>query len=826
MRVRTPSPFRPSTLLWITAPLLAAGFLFWLNSARLHRIDYVTNLVETDAVVDPASATGYAGGLRQLIVPEHNNESYQWLVQTQQMLARHEWRVRHVDYDNAPVGRTVLTPSPYRWWLGLVTGACHLVSGESRGLAVEQAARLADPVLHALLLLGAVVFVAWRFGGASAGLLAVALVTMVPLGGAFLPGQPGDDSLVLSCGVWAVLLLLAGVNPCEINPPPGEVPPQGAAATRWFVASAVAGGIGLWIDVARTLPLLAGIALGGGLVAWAARRTLPARSTVPIPALPWRSWGLGGACTCLAAYLLEYSPAHLGSIQLRELHPLYGLAWLGAGELLARLTSGGSPKPSARNWRPVAVVLTAVLALAAVPVALILTGTRDLFTADPAAIRLTHLNGSPAAQDLWAWIRRDGFTLTAVATLLPMALLLPAGWILLRRGTDLVTRSLLALAGCPALVALGFACFQLRGWNDLDALLLVLLVALTAATPRVFKARSGHWVGLLCCLLLLVPGALLLTNKAIADRHDAVTEGDVAALIERDLAHWLARQAGPEGAVILAPPNLAMSLIYHGGLPGLGTPFWQNKEGSIAAMRIAGASSPDEAQAITLARKVNFIVIPSWDNFLDEYARLGAVQEAHTLMASLHRWLPPRWLRPVPYHLPKVAGFEDQSVAIFKVVDVQDNVTALSYLAEYFAEMEQVDQARAVASALERSFPADLGASVARVLASKVAGDAPAFGRALDDIKASLARGDAENLTWDRRVSLSIALVEGRRFEQAREQARVCFAEVDEPRLRSLSTVTLHRLLVMGRGFGLKIGDPRLHTLAQHLLPAELRDQP
>jgi tetratricopeptide (TPR) repeat protein len=193
-------------------------------------------------------------------------------------------------------------------------------------------------------------------------------------------------------------------------------------------------------------------------------------------------------------------------------------------------------------------------------------------------------------------------------------------------------------------------------------------------------------------------------------------------------------------------------------------------------------------------------------------------------MASLHRWLPPRWLRPVPYHLPKVAGFEDQSVAIFEVVDTQDNATALSHLAEYFAEMEQMEQARAVAYALESSFPTDLGAAAARALATQAAGDTAAFGRALSDMETALARGDDQALAWDRRVSLAIALVEGRRFEQAREQARRSLAEATEARIRSLTTVSLHRLLVMSRSFGLQLGDPSLRELARRLLPAELRD--
>jgi hypothetical protein len=823
---------------WTIAPLAALGFLFWLTNARLHRVDYVTNLVGTEVTVDPASPTGHAGGLRQLIVPEHNNESYQWIVQTQQMLARSEWRVRHVGYDNAPIGRTVLTPSPYRWWLGLVAEVYHLMSGRPAGLSVEGAARLADPALHALLLLGAVIFVAWRFGIASAGLLSAAVVMLFPFGGAFLPGQPGDDGLVLLCALWSVLLPLAGVcppnaSPRTSGPGPGtgdrsatELQPDTRRTARWFFAGGVAGGIGLWIDVARTIPVLAGIALGGAIAAWCARRAIKSGSAaVAQAALPWRHWALGGAVTSLAVHLLEYSPAYLGSLDLREVHPLYGLVWLGVGELLARFTA--CLQPGVRNiWRTLTAVGLAVLAVSAVPVVLVVTGSRDLLSLEPTAVRLTNLAGSPVAQDLWTWILHDGITREVVATCLPSLLLAPAAWLLARRDTDWSSRAMLALGFGPALVALGFAYFRLRGWNAFDAVLLGLLVALIAATQRAWNSKLGFWTGIVGVLLVLTPGAVLLVDKALADRRVAVTEGDVEALIERDLAHWLARQAGPDGAVVLASPNLTTSLIYHGGLSGLGTPFSENKDGLLAAMRIAGASSPDEAQAVARGRNLNYIVVPSWDNFLDEYARLGANQAEHTLMASLHRWLPPRWLQPVPYHLPKVAGFEEQSVAVFQVVEVQDNATALSHLAEYFVEMDMIEKAASVAATLEHSFPADLGAAVARALVARAEGDAPAFGRALADVQASLARGDGESLPWDRRVSLAIALVEGRHFDLAREQARRCLGEMDEPRLRSLMTISLHRLLEMNRGFGLEIGDPRLRKLAQQLLPAELRDRP
>jgi tetratricopeptide (TPR) repeat protein len=216
-------------------------------------------------------------------------------------------------------------------------------------------------------------------------------------------------------------------------------------------------------------------------------------------------------------------------------------------------------------------------------------------------------------------------------------------------------------------------------------------------------------------------------------------------------------------------------------------------------------------------------VIPSWDPFLDEYARLGSNQAEHTLIALLHRWLPPRWLQPVPFQLPRISGFEDQSVAVFAVVDVQDNATALSRLAEYFVEMGQLDAAASASQALERSYPADLGALVARALVAHARGDSTGFGAVVNDLEPHLARGEDRAMPWDRRVSLAVALTQGKHMERAREQVRQCLAGMDEPRLRSLSTVSLFRLQMMAKAFGIAFADERLREVARQLLPTEMR---
>jgi hypothetical protein len=145
-------------------PILVTGFLIWCAALRIQQIIYVSGLGNLSAVTAQGSPTGYKGGRQWLIVPGHNEHSFRWIAETQQMFARGEWRVRHVNYDNAPFGRDAHSPSPYRWWLGLVAWLDNRASGQPIGLSVERAALVADPLLQLLLLLVTTIMVARWFG--------------------------------------------------------------------------------------------------------------------------------------------------------------------------------------------------------------------------------------------------------------------------------------------------------------------------------------------------------------------------------------------------------------------------------------------------------------------------------------------------------------------------------------------------------------------------------------------------------------------------------------------------------------------------------------
>ena len=58
-------------------------------------------------------------------------------------------------------------------------------------------------------------------------------------------------------------------------------------------------------------------------------------------------------------------------------------------------------------------------------------------------------------------------------------------------------------------------------------------------------------------------------------------------------------------------------------------------------------------------------------------------------------------------------------------------------------------------------------------------------------------------------------------MELSRAQVQRCLADIDEARIRSLTTYSLFHLDYLRKGFGLEINDPRLQQLVTELLPVE-----
>jgi hypothetical protein len=827
--------------IWLLVPICALGFLAWTNSYRVQDVERLSDSPDWSGdplKLDDASPTGYAGGMRRLVVPGHDNYAYQRIEQTQQMFAKRQIRVRRVDYENAPFGREVIAPSPYRWWLGLVSVCDSALSGRSIGLSVEHAALYADPVLAALLLLASTILVARWFGGFSAAVFSTGFVALFPFGGAFLPGEPDDHTVMLGCALGSVLPLLAGIRAAT----KGE-------ARRRFVIAGIAAGIGLWTSVTGELFTLAGIVLGAVAAAWIARGDPDRLSGAPVRPyvqLPWRAWGLSGAATALVAYLIDYFPARIGP-GLEVVNPLLALALGGLGEVLAFVAAWIAPYPAtesaaARGMAPAdragpaaprkfIVPGAAAALIAAVVLAIALRPHRMVFDMDPVATRLTNLHGAGVVADSFAaWVTRDGFSGPAAAACLPLLICLPALAFLVLGRVERPFRALLSIALGVVAVALAVACAKIHGWNALDGALLALLAASVSGVGGMPSMRTVRWLIAALAAFAFVPGLLLLLPEHPADGRQSLSAVDLQGLIERDLAHWIGTHADSPGAVVLASPNLTVSLCYHGGLAGLGTLNWENLDGIKGSIRIASATEPEEALDLIRGRNVGYIIVPSWDMFLDKFAGTGlgvapdsgvGIQRSFVggMLAQIQL---PNWIELVPYRIPSELG--DRWVMIFKVVDKQDPATALSRTAEYFVEMGYLDRAGAMAQRLRR-YPASLAALAARAQVEKARNDDQAFAAVFKTLLFFVSRGDDRSLPFDRRMSLAIALVQGGRADLARDQVERCLEQIDEARLRSLSTVSLFYLQRLGRAFDLRIVDPRLRALAIKLLPPDLRSQ-
>ncbi len=791
------------------APAFALAFLLWTDGTRLRHVERVSDIQGAGAQADLRSPTGYAGGKRWLIVPEHDNGTYQWIEETQEMLARGDFRVRSASYENAPFGRDVHAASPYRWWLVAVGWAGHAVTGRSLGLWMERAVLYADPLVHALLVLSVAALAAARFGPLCAALLSLGLVGFFPLCAAFLPGIASDFGLGQALALASILPVLAGTLA------PRERP-------GWHILGGVAAGCGLWVSAMTQVPVTAGVALGAILSTGFLRTRAQAPSGPPVMP-PWRAWALAGALTSLLGYLVEYFPGRMG-FELRVNYPLYGLAWIGLGELLVILEAWVRGEAPLRKTRGRVIGVLSVAALGALPWALLRGGGHSPLIDDLHGFRLCNLPDAPAAQSLRAWLGSGDARGTLSATLLPLVLLVPAAWQMFRSGADAGRRAALALAFGPVAVTLALALGHLRGWSTLDVALLGIVAASTARGPALPRGLAWIWAGLVAGAVACGLAQLAPSIHGGEESPLRYTRAEVEGLYERDLAHWIADRAGPRGATVLVPPFRTSSFCFYGGLRGIGTQNWENAAGLAATFRIMTSTQPDECLSQIGERGVDFIVLPSWDTDFDDFARMRLKVPEASFAFALKGTLGGvfNWLRPLPYKVPPLAGITGESVLIFRVTDEADPATLQGRLVEYLIEMHETGAAALAGQALLR-YPSDVGCMVAQAQLAAAQGDRAGFAKALRAIVPNLSNGADRNLAWDRRVSLSVVMAIGGRADLSRAQLARCLADADPEKIRALTTESLYHLLVLAKRFHLEVPGPGVQELAIGLLPSDLR---
>ena len=821
--------------LCLTALVLALALLAWDTSLRLSEVSRKTAIrgVWTDTPApDPKSPTGYALGQRNLVLPYEGTDSYHWIMQTQQMFADGQARVRKVNYDNAPDGREVHWASPFRWWMGACAWVHHHVTGENLAISVEHSAPYANPLLLAAALLLLTPFVAQRFGPVAGAIFALSSVAIGPYTWFFAAPIPDHHGIATLCGLLCVLSLVAGgggwVRLSSVNSANLDLLTRWLPETRqarvWFIASGIAGGCGLWISAASQALVLVGTGCAAVLVGWCSKPTKAKPNSIAYEPILWRTWGLAGAATSLSAYLIEYFPAGSGW-RLEVNHPLYALAWAGAGELVHagcrwRITGKWTNAP-----RDGALLVQATFSLIVLPVVAFTTAADTFWVADPFLFRL-HKNYIQEFQSLFSFFG-SRLNLTTIVLCLPLTAFGLAGFWLKRSRENPVLRSLLILAFAPTAVMFVFSFGQSRWFGVMFGLLVVgfVLLCWVATELKMFK-RSRLWVpALLLLCLVFTPARTFSTWQA----GPTTTKEDIYQLALRDLAHWLRARTGTEPCVIATSPTLSTFLIFHGGVQTLGTFYWENLHGLRTTGDLFAAKTEEEAYRTVRERGVTHIVMVSWDDFLTEYIRLvrkipntePVPDNAFFIQLIKTKILPP-WLKLVPYRFSNQKSLEDQLVFVFEVVPPQPPEAPLVNLVNFLLDVGEVKPALQLAPALDGSLyylPALI--TKGRVCLQQ---KEPV---AIESVMAALKQrlNEADGLSLEDHIHLGCLLAYTGNLPEAKEQLTHCVERMNEHDVRRLSARATFNFLHLAPRLSVASPSPEMLELAFAMLPPASREQ-
>jgi hypothetical protein len=639
----------------LAAWALAALLLF--SHAR-HMRDYLEMVGRLGLRGDPQASTPLTHPY-----PAVASDAMTWVRHALALAEGDEVRLRYTHMDNVPDGREVHWNSGWAWTIAGAGRVHQAINGGAFPDAVEKATVWLTPVA---LLVAIVVASGWtaRRAGLMAGVfVAAAMALHERIREGFIPGYVDHHGL-LTVSVLGIVLGAVGMGAGwwrERAPGTrGVLPasPQSVRAAALF--SAASGAFGLWVSAASVAPAIAFTGIAGIVTALDFGRACVQRGE-SFDARAWRLWGRAGALGSLLFYAIEYLPQHAGW-HLEVNHPLYALAWLGGGELVARVGE--------RRLRPRDLAVPA-LAVMAAPAAVAIGGAKVLAFADPFLAQLHR--DIVEFLPLWKTLPRFDAALTfrlLVLDLLPLAAAI-ATLALRKRETPVPLAFAILVAGALEMMAWWQARWRMNASAAAVPLMLLLVVYWTQERPRLQRWAA---VGIVVAALYL-PGALAdyaTLLRSLATR--TVGPQDAQMVLARDIAAAL-RAWKPEGEIVmLASPNPSTTVAYYGRFGSLGTLYWENNAGLKAAAELF-SEEDDTRIARGLARhRVTHVVSIVDEDYLAQFHALlhpdaTPAQFARSFGGRVLMRAPlPAFLRRLPYEPPDDLAYLKANVAIYEVV--------------------------------------------------------------------------------------------------------------------------------------------------------------
>ena len=592
---------RRALLPGLTGMILLAvwfGGVSWATDAGIRRF-------ERNTVVDPARPADPQPwrNARFFIDPD----SYCWLSYARDLRASGGWRLRFTHADNAPYGREMHWSHLPIWSLMGLARVLESAAGRPPDTALELAGRILLPLFGwfffsaLFLLLGS--RLGWRIAAAATATLAV----MVQWNFHTLRPDHHGFQLAFAAGLW-LCLAFGGMGWVRSRPSaesgPFDAPPA-KSARRWFIASGILGGLGLWVGATVFLFVLAAIAFGAAVSMVLLRP--PAKESVELHPALWRLWGLSGALTSLGFYAVEYAP-HSMAMRLETNHPLYALCWLGTAECLRAIAQWRNKRrmPSSGN---LALAVAALCAGAALPLLQVVGPAAWFIPRSELILRLCahHINEFwtlfTVAGSRWPLVFLHAFGLPVLAGI--------GALVLFFRGRLSFSRQTLLLPlGGLSLLFVGLYLWQIR-WAlfVLAASLLFTAYFMAALVEQIRASRSAPglraFLAVLSALFVFhfVDAAVRIAVPIVRIfRVEKVDPAWLTPLLQRNLMMQLQARAQGLPQRFMLPAELGPAAYYFRAGDAIGSLYWENLDGLAAATAFFGDPLPG-ARAREIARE-------------------------------------------------------------------------------------------------------------------------------------------------------------------------------------------------------------------------------